>query len=203
MIPQLLATGTLLGVPLIAIPATTEQSQPTTFEAAMQVAQREADCADCNFRAASKRPAESARRGLANILIMDANGISGYMMTLGYTGQQWQPLWEGNGSTRNAATLPGRIAICMIKGGSAIVRSGPGPTYRPVGKVDRPTIKKAFQLQLTRPVGRREGVGWYRISYQGQPAWVENLSTIDATRGSAGEQCTVWRASFDKPQRYY
>lgn len=62
-------------------------------------------------------------------------------------------LWEGNGSTRNMESLPGRIAVCMDQGGWTDIRNGPGLNYRRVGKVSNQTIKEVFEVGLTSQVG--------------------------------------------------
>ncbi len=173
--------------------------QDKTSEAAMAVAQRKAQCPGCEFDFISKSPAESARRGLVTVGVGDPQG-GGYAMIMGYTGSRWGVLWEGNGSTRDVESLPGRIAICMNDGGWTNIRKGPGLNYRRVGKVSNPTIKKAFEVRLTAPRGRHEGVAWYRISFNGRPAWVQNLRTLTSPRGSAARSCQDWRKYWARSQ---
>lgn len=180
-------------------------AQDRTADAAMAVAQRKADCSGCDFDFASKRPVESARRGLVSISVGAPEG-GGYVMIMGYTGSAWGVLWEGNGNTRDVGSLPGKIAICMTRGGWTNVRNGPGLNYRRVGKVSKPTIKKAFEVRLEKPLGRHEGVAWYRISFNGRPAWVQNLRTVTPSiaypTGSAAESCREWREYWTVPQRF-
>lgn len=174
-------------------------AQDRTADAAMTVAQRKADCPSCDFDFASRRPLESARRGLVTVGVGAPEG-GGYVMIMAYTGSRWGVLWEGNGSTRNVESLPGRLAICMNEGGWTNIRKGPGLNYRRVGKVSAPTIKKVFEARLTTQVGRHEGVAWYRISFDGRPAWVQNLRTMNSPRYSAGRSCGYWRDYWAVPQ---
>lgn len=167
----------------------------------MAAAQLKANCARCTFDFTLGGPRESARRGLVSVGVGAPEG-GGYVMIMAYTGSKWGVLWEGNGNTRDVERVPGRIAICMDRGGWTNVRSGPGLDYRRVGKVSTPTIKRAFEVRLESPVGGHEGVAWYRISYDGRPAWVQNLRTLAAWRGSAGEKCDEWRQYWTKSQRF-
>lgn len=167
-------------------------AQDRTADSAMAAAQRKVDCAGCDFDFVSRRPWDSARRGLVTVGVGAPEG-GGYVMIMAYTGSRWGVLWEGNGSTRNVEGLPGRIGICMDKGGWTNIRKGPGLNYRRVGKVSKPTIKKVFELRLTSPVGLKEGVAWYRISFKGRPAWVQNLRTLNSPGGSAAKNCRYWR----------
>lgn len=175
--------------------------QDRTAEAAMAVAQRKAQCPGCEFDFISKSPTESARRGLVTVGVGVPEG-GGYRMIMAWTGSRWAVLWEGNGTTRDVESLPGRIAICMNEGGWTNIRKGPGLNYRRVGTVSKPTIKKAFEVRLTAPRGRREGVAWYRISFNGRPAWVQNLRTLAAPRDSATTSCGYWREYWAVPQRF-
>lgn len=179
--------------------AATQAVQDATASAALAAAQRRADCPGCEFVVESKRPAISAARGLLSVGVLDSSG-GGYVTIMGYTGSRWAPLWEGNGGTRNVDSLPGRIAICMDEGGWTNVRTGPGLGYRRVGKVRRPTVKKALELRLTSRLGKREGVAWYRIRLNGRPAWVQNLRTLAAPRGSATRNCRTWREFWSRRQ---
>ena len=182
------ATGTAAGA-----------GEPRTADAAIQAAKRHAACPACEFDFSSRAAQDSARRGLVSVGVGAPEG-GGYVLIMAYTGTSWGVLWEGNGNTRNVETLPGRIAICMDRGGWTNVRSGPGLSYRRVGKVSSPTIKKAFEVRLIRPVGRHEGEAWYRISYNGRPAWVQNFRTLQAWRTSAGEACAEWRDYWSRSQ---
>ncbi len=176
-------------------------AQDRTADAAMAVAQRKADCSGCDFDFASRRPLESARRGLVSIGVGAPEG-GGYVMIMAYSGSKWGVLWEGNGSTRNVETLPGRIAICMDQGGWTNIRKGPGLNYRRVGRVSGPTIKKVFEVRLTSQVRRVEGVAWYRISFKGRPAWVQNMRTVNSPRDTAAQSCGYWREYWSVPQRF-
>lgn len=179
-------------------------TQDRTADAAMTVAQRKADCPSCEFVFTSRRPLESARRGLVTVGVGSPEG-GGYRMIMGWTGSRWARLWEGNGTTRNVESLPGRIAICMNEGGWTNIRKGPGLNYRRVGKVSKPTIKKTFEVRLTDDLGKQEGVAWYRISFNGRPAWVQNLRTVTPTvavPGTAAESCREWREFWTVPQRF-
>lgn len=170
-------------------------AQDRTVDAAMAAARRKADCPVCSFRVVSDPGAgESARRGLVTVNVHWPDD-GGYEMTMAYTGSRWGLLWEGNGTPRNLQRLPGRIAICMDKGGWTNLRKGPGLNSRRVGKVSNPTITRAFEVRLTDVAGRRrEGVAWYRISYHGRPAWVQNLRTVQVF-SSAAESCRIWRTT--------
>ena len=181
------------------VPASAVQDR--TAEDALAVAERKADCPGCEFDFASTRPLESARRGLVTIGVSDPRG-GGAAMIMAYTGSAWGVLWEGNGSTRNVESLPGRVAICMNPGGWTNIRKGPGLNYRRVGKVSNPTIKKVFEARLTNEVGRVEGVAWYRISFNGRPAWVQNMRTLNSPRYSAAKSCSIWREYWETPQRF-
>jgi uncharacterized protein YgiM (DUF1202 family) len=158
----------------------------------MAAAQRIAQCPGCDFDY-GRRPYESARRGLVDVSVGSPEG-GGYHMIMGYTGSRWDRLWEGNGSTRDVQALPGKVAICMSAEGWTNIRKGPGTNYEQVGKVSRPTVKKVFEMRLVTPLRRQEGIGWYRISYNGRPAWVQNLRTmfVDSS-GGAASACEVWR----------
>jgi len=181
------------------VPASAAQDR--TAEDALAVAERMSDCLRCEFDFATTRPEESARRGLVTIGVSDPRG-GGAVMIMAYTGSAWGVLWEGNGSTRNVESLPGRVAICMNPGGWTNIRQGPGLNYRRVGKVSTPTIKKVFEARLTNEVGRVEGVAWYRISFNGRPAWVQNMRTLNSPRYSAAKSCSIWREYWETPQRY-
>lgn len=180
-------------------------SQDRTAEAAMAAAQRKAQCPGCDYGFTSKSPRKSAGRGLVTVGVGEPPG-GGYRMILGYTGSRWSRLWEGNGTTRDVETLPGKIAICMNQGGWTNIRKGPGLNYRRVGKVSKPKIKKAFEVRLVKSLGKREGVAWYRISFNGRPAWVQNLRTVTPTvaypTGSAAASCREWRKYWTVPQRF-
>lgn len=192
------ALGGLLGAnPAAASPAAETRTPQAALDAAQQIAQ----CDDCTFKVTSRSPRESALRGLIDVLVMDANGISGYHAIMGYTGAAWNLLWAGNGSTRDVSSLPDKVVVCMNDGGWTNVRKGPGLTYPRVAKISRPTVKKAFELRLTEPGNpRREGVGWYRISMNGKPAWVQNLRTMSKTLyGSPAKAvCTIWQQGYDQ-----
>ena len=192
-----LAAG-LVGAYLAGAAQATETRTP---QAALDAAQRFAQCEDCTFTVSSRAPRESARRGLVDVMVGDANGISGYHAIMGYTGSGWDLLWAGNGSTRDVSRLPDKIVICMNDGGWTNLRKGPGTNYPRVGRISRPTVKKAFQMRLTEPGNvRREGVGWYRIAVNGQPAWVQNLRTMSKTLyGSpATAVCKIWQQGYDQ-----
>lgn len=165
----------------------------------MAVARAVAQCSDCIYDLASTRPEESASRGLVTVGVGDPQG-GGYVMIMAYTGSRWAVLWEGNGNTRDMQSLPARIAICMDNGGWTNVRTGPGLQYRRVGKMSTPTIKKAFEARLTKPLGSSEGEAWFRISLNGRKAWVQNLRTLAAYRGSAAQNCRDWRKYWSRPQ---
>lgn len=186
-----------LALALTCLASPVHAAEGRTANDALAAAERMSSCSDCDFDFASTLPLQSAQRGLVTVGVGDPAG-GGYVMIMAYTGSRWGLLWEGNGSTRNVETLPGRIAICMDAGGWTNVRSGPGLSYRRVGKVGSPTIKKAFAVRLTSEVGRKEGVAWYRISYNGRPAWVQNLRTLSAWRGSAASVCADWRDYWAK-----
>lgn len=188
-------TGLVIGP---VVPASAEQDR--TAEDALAVAERKADCPGCEFDFASTRPLESSRRGLVSVGVGAPEG-GGYVMIMAYTGSAWGVLWEGNGNTRNVGSLPGRVAVCMNPGGWTNIRKGPGLNYRRVGKVSTPTIKKVFEARLTNEVGRVEGVAWYRISFNGRSAWVQNMRTLNAPRGSAATSCVDWRKYWETPQR--
>jgi hypothetical protein len=181
------------------VPASAVQDR--TADAALAAAERNSDCLRCEFGVAGSRPEESARRGLVTIGVSDPRG-GGAAMIMAYTGSAWGVLWEGNGSTRNVESLPGRVAICMNPGGWTNIRKGPGLNYRRVGKVSTPTIKKVFEVRLTSQVGRVEGVAWYRISVNGRPAWVQNMRTLNSPRYSAAKSCSIWREYWETPQRF-
>ena len=197
--------GLVMAVGLLVSGNPAVAAQERTADEAMAAAQRKADCPGCEFDYASRRPLESARRGLVSVSVGAPEG-GGYVMIMAYTGSRWARLWEGNGNTRDMDTLPGKIAICMNRGGWTNVRKGPGLNYRRVGKVSKPTIKKAFEVRLVKPLGKREGVAWYRISFRGRPAWVQNLRTVTPTiaypTGSAAESCREWREYWTVPQRF-
>ncbi len=178
----------------VAQPALADQ--PETAEAAMRTAERIADCPGCEFYFGT-RPQESARRGLADIGIEAPEG-GGYHILLAYTGTRWARLWEGNGSTQNLFRLPAKTVICMDPGGWTNIRNGPGLNYRRVGKVARPTVKKVFEARLTKPLGKTDGEAWWRISYNGRPAWVQNLRTIEfGSYGStATKSCKLWKQYY-------
>lgn len=190
---------------LLSSGGTALAAQDRTADAAMAVAQRKAACPGCEFDLVSRRPLESARRGLVSVSVGAPEG-GGYVMIMAYTGSRWGVLWEGNGNTRDVDTLPGKTAIFMNRGGWTNVRKGPGLNYRRVGKVSKPTIKKAFEVRLVKALGKREGVAWYRISFKGRPAWVQNLRTVTPTiaypTGSAAESCREWREYWTVPQRF-
>ncbi len=175
--------------------------QDRTADDALAVAERKADCPGCEFDFASTRPLESARRGLVSVGKGAPEG-GGYVMIMAYTGSAWGVLWEGNGNTRDVDSLPGRVAICMNPGGWTNIRSGPGLNHRRVGKISTPTIKKVFEARLTSQVGRVEGVAWYRISFNGRPAWVQNMRTLNAPEGSAATSCADWREYWQAPQKF-
>ena len=82
------------------------------------------------------------------------------------------------------------------------VRKGPRLNYRRVGKVSGPTMKKVFEVRLTSQVGRVEGVALYRISFNGRPAWVQNIRALNSPQGSAAKSCADWRAYWETPQRF-
>lgn len=195
-------TAVIVGGLLSTCPAGAVQATETrTPQAALDAAQRFAQCDDCTFTVSSRAPRESARRGLIDVLVADANGISGYHAIMGYTGSGWDLLWAGNGSTRDVSRLPDKIVVCMNDGGWTNLRKGPGLNYPRVGKVSRPTVKKAFEMRLTEPGNyRHEGVGWYRISINGRQAWVQNLRTMSkALYGSpASAVCTIWQQGYDQ-----
>ena len=168
------------------------------------MAQRKTDCPGCEFDFTSRRRLESARRGLVTVGVGVPEG-GGYRMIMGWTGSRWGVLWEGNGTTRDLERLPGRISICMGEGGWTNIRKGPGLNYRRVGKVSKPTIKKAFEVRLTEGLRKQEGVAWYRISFNGRPAWVQNLRTVTPTIAyprTAAESCREWREFRTVPQRF-
>ena len=173
--------------------------QPRTAQAALAAAEATAQCSGCTFDFGARTPQESARRGLVTISVGDPQG-GGYAMIMAYTGSKWASLWEGNGNTRNPGRLPARIAVCMDEGGWTNVRSGPGLQYRRISKVSQPTIKKAFEARLTKPLGSSEGEAWFRISIDGIQGWVQNLRTVDAFRRSAARNCKDWRRYWSKPQ---
>lgn len=170
--------------------------QPQTADAAMKAAERIADCPGCEFYFGT-RPGESAHRGLVDIGVEAPEG-GGYHILLSYTGTRWARLWEGNGSTQNLDRLPGKAVICMDPGGWTNIRNGPGLDYRRVGKVTRPTVKKVFEARLTKPLGNADGEAWWRIRYNGEPAWVQNLRTISfGPYGStAAKSCQLWKQYY-------
>lgn len=178
----------------IATPALA--NQPETADAAVRSAERKANCPGCEFYLGN-RAAESASRGLVGVGVEAPEG-GGYVMLMAYTGTRWARLWEGNGSTQNVERLPARIVICMDGGGWTNVRKGPGLNYRRVGKITRPTVKKAFEARLTKPLGKTDGEAWWRISYNGRPAWVQNLRTISfGPYGStASRSCQLWKQYY-------
>jgi hypothetical protein len=181
---------------LVPVGGVAVADQSKTAEAAMAAAQRIADCSACDFDY-GRRPYESARRGLVDISVGSPEG-GGYHMILGHTGSRWARLWEGNGSTRDVDALPGKVAICMSEDGWTNIRKGPGTDFRQVGKVSQPTVKKAFEMRLVMPQRRQEGIGWYRISFNGRPAWVQNLRTMFVGPGEgAASACQVWRDWLD------
>lgn len=183
------------GVVATAVPAPAAQS--LTPSAAVAAAKRAGDCPDCRYSAypSSARAAASARRGLVDVVVTDPSG-GGAHMFMGYTGSVWKPITAGNGDLRGPSELPAKITICMNAGGWTVVRSGPGTGYRALGKVTRPTITRAFQLRLTKAMtDSTEGIGWYRITYQGRRAWVQNRRMIATGTygGSAAADCQAWR----------
>ena len=117
---------------------------------------------------------------------------------MAYTGTRWARLWEGNGSTQNVDRLPSKAVIWMLEDGWMNIRKGPGLNYRRIGKVTRPTVKKVFEARLTKAVGRQPGQAWYRISYSGSQAWVQNLRTI-----SFGPYAKTAAASRQAWEQYY
>lgn len=171
-------------------------AQTETAEAAMAASQRRADCPQCEYEFISASPDASARRGLVTVGIGDPRG-GGAAMIMAYTGSRWDVLWDGNGTTRDVESLPGRVAICMSQAGWTNVREGPGTTYARAGKVSRPTIKKVFEMRLETPGREQEGIGWYRISHRGKPAWVQNLRTFAASTGGPTSACKKWQEMFD------
>lgn len=183
----ILATALALGPGTVAA-----ADQPKTADAALAAAQSRADCPQCEYDVVSRSPTESARRGLVTISVGDPRG-GGYVSIMGYTGSRWDVLWEGNGSTRDVESLPGRVAICMSPAGWTNIRKGPGTNFKQVGKVSRPTSKKVFEMRLVTPQRDQEGIGWYRISFNGRPAWVQNLRTFLAPSGGAASACGEWR----------
>ena len=86
----------------------------------------------------------------------------------------------------------------MLEDGWMNIRKGPGLNYRRVGKVTRPMVKKVFEVRLTKAVGRQPGQAWYRISYSGSQAWVQNLRTI-----SFGPYAKTAAASRQAWEQYY
>lgn len=182
---------------LVSVGGVAAADEPETAEAAMASAQRRADCPQCEYQFVSESPAESARRGLVSVGVGAPEG-GGYVSIMGYTGSRWDVLWSGNGNTRDVNSLPGRVAICMSADGWTNIRTGPGTSYKQVGKVSRPTLKKVFEMRLVTPGRRQEGIGWYRISFNGRPAWVQNLRTffVGPSDGAASS-CQVWRDWLD------
>ena len=170
--------------------------QPESADAAMLAAQRRADCPQCEYQFISTSPDASARRGLVTVGVGDPRG-GGAALIMGYTGSRWDVLWDGNGTTRDVESLPGRVAICMNADGWTNIRKGPGLNYKRVGKVSRPTINRVFEMRLVTPGRRQEGIGWYRISFNGRSAWVQNLRTFAAPSGGATSACKTWQEMFD------
>lgn len=179
---------------LLALSSPGFATEARTVDAALAAAGRE--CVGCDFHLIAARPWKSAPRGLVSMTAGSAADPSGYELIMAYTGSRWARLWAGQMATRNARELPGRIAICMNKGGWTNIRSGPGLDYRRVGKISRPASKTAFEMRLTTAAGKQEGIGWYRISYRGRPAWVQNLRTFQVS-GSAAGACHEWQDHQD------
>ena len=171
--------------------------EPETADAAMTAAESIAQCASCDFVLAGRSPGESARRGLISVGVDTPPG-GGYTMLMAYTGTRWARLWEGNGSTQNVDRLPSKAVICMLEDGWTNIRKGPGLNYRRVGKVTRPTVKKVLEARLTKAVGRQPGEAWYRISYNGRKAWVQNLRTISfgPYAKTAAASCEAWKQYY-------
>lgn len=171
-------------------------NQPRDVDAAVSAAQRKANCFGCDFYVHG-RSKESARRGLLAVGVEAPEG-GGYVMLMAYTGSRWARLWEGNGSTQNMETLPAKTVICMDDGGWTNIRKGPGLNYGRVGKVTRPTVKKVFEARLTKPLGHTDGEAWFRISYNGRPAWVQNLRTIvfGPYGHTASQSCELWHEYY-------
>ena len=190
------SAAVVLAAGLVSLGGAAAADEPETADAAMTAAESIAQCPGCDFYF-GKGPNESARRGLSDIGIESPEG-GGYHILMAYTGTRWARLWEGNGSTQNVDRLPSKAVICMLEDGWTNIRKGPGLNYRRVGKVTRPTVKKVFEARLTKALGRQPGEAWYRISYNGNPAWVQNLRTI-----SFGPYAKTAAASCEAWEQYY
>lgn len=118
------------------------------------------------------------------------NGGPGCEEVWAYTGSDWGRLGLCSQDLVIYPTvLPGHLVIC--KGNEyTLIRSGPGYSYRTIGRVTANTVVVVDRLRL-QLVGRDgvDGLGWYRIVWHGHFAWVASYRVASQDNG-----CSNWRS---------
>ena len=157
--------------------------QPQTATAAKIAAKAATGCSIST----DPRQVGSAKYGIVN-LSFGPDSRCGYWQVWGYTGSAWRPLFAGLQNTDyHPLNIPGRIDVC--KGADYTnVRSGPSLSASVVGRVSSTLHTTASQVILTKPAtAYADGLGWYKISWQGRAAWVGSTRVIDPSFG-----CRSW-----------
>lgn len=186
---------------------TLKSSDEMTLEAVWAAAEADS-CRSCvSSTGSGGAEQESARRGLAQVRIGDAEGLTGAVFLYGYSGTQWQPLSATQGDERFPSRLPEPIWICVDES-STNLRAGPGTEYPVIGRVTRPTEAQATFFRLTTAESEDDegnpvdGEGWFEVSFDQTRAWVSSTRIFhqyyeNDEAWSSGGGCGIWRRWTD------
>ena len=167
----------------IGVPSWAGGNQAKTLAAAKVAAHAATGCSI----GADPQQSGSARYGIVNLSFGPVPRCESWQVW-GYTGHKWQPLFAGlQNIDYHPLKIPGRVDVC--KGHEySIVRSGPSLSASVVGKVTSTLHTYSTQVVAQNPASdHADGLGWYKITWHGENAWVGSTRVIDPSMG-----CSSW-----------
>jgi hypothetical protein len=184
---KMIAVSIIIAVVTPAIPANASGNQPKTLQGAISAAKAitHEKCVSLNGSQ------HSASKG---IVLLGFGCQGGYVQAWAYTGSVWRPLSVGMQNTLiYPLVIPAKMYVCRGEHYTNI-RSAPSSVASVLGKVTKNTLVTTTQVKLeTSATSDTDGLAWFRITFQGRPAWVSS-KRIAAAKDDMGYSlgCGHW-----------